>query len=575
MKYSDTQKQEAFRRYHAGARVEEIAAAMEIEPRTLYNWVKSGGWKQAAPRGSVDSALDLRIGYLLTKDDKTMMELLELERLLHHQQLRKLAAAKLAMQKAAGQAGDATEDRPGKKRGRKPGKNDFTGIDEDELMEKFREGLFDYQLQLWELRRKRTRNILKSRQIGLTFYFAREAFVDALLTGRNKIFISASRAQSEIFRDYIKEFAREWYQIELKGSQQIELHTPHGTATLYFLSTNSATGQGRHGDVYLDEYFWMPGFAKVKKLVTASASQKQWARTFFSTPSTTTHEAYGYWSGDEFNERNRRQNRAIQEFPGFKALRKAPTDCPDGQTRWIITLDDAERMGCNLFDRAMLELEYSPEEFKQLFGCRFIDDQESVFQYAQLKECLGEASSFPKNPRRVWIGYDPSRVRDGACIVVVIPPDDCTGTFYVIEKITLLNVAWAAQAAEIRRLCQKYNVEYIGIDMTGPGSGVFEMVQMFFPRAEGISYNTEVKTKLVLKGQAVINGGRIKWDAGYSDIAAGFLQIKKTVSGDKIIYITNRTEKTGHADAAWAILHAISHEELVNNDRPSSWSVAS
>lgn len=35
---------------------------------------------------------------------------------------------------------------------------------------------------------ERVRNTLKSRQIGATWYFAREALVDALETGRNQIF---------------------------------------------------------------------------------------------------------------------------------------------------------------------------------------------------------------------------------------------------------------------------------------------------------------------------------------------------------------------------------------------------
>ena len=558
-----------------------MADALSIEPRTLYNWAKQLNWTQPARPAGVATAIEVRIGYLLEKPEKSLLELLELERLLDHHRTLTLDAARRNMPEKSGRAEarrpaaideESRTDAERPKRGRKPGSNDLSWVEDDAVVEKLKEGLFGYQLKLWELRRERTRNILKSRQIGLTFYFAREAFADALLTGRNKIFISASRAQAEIFKDYIKEFARDWFELGLKGGSQIVLHTPHGTATLYFLSTNSATGQGRHGDVYLDEYFWMPNFQKAKKLISASASQKKWGRTFFSTPSTTTHEAYPYWTGDEFNERNRRANKKLADFPDFETLRKAPVLCPDGQMRWIIILDDAEAMGCTLFDRAQLELEYSPEEFKQLFGCRFIDDKESVFKFSELKDCLGDAAGFPK-PARVWIGYDPSRVRDGACIAVVAPPESYKGNFYVIEKITLKNASWSEQARTIRELTEKYTVEFIGIDATGPGSGVLEMVRMFFPRAIGIVYTTEVKTKLVLKAQSVIGDRRIKWDAGYSDIAAGFLQIKKSVAGNAIIYYADRSEKTGHADAAWAIMHALSNEDLILTERGSTWSL--
>ncbi|MFV9997275.1 MAG: terminase family protein [Arsenophonus endosymbiont of Dermacentor nuttalli] len=38
------------------------------------------------------------------------------------------------------------------------------------------------------------RNILKSRQIGATWFFARKAFIYALTTGYNQVFLSASKA---------------------------------------------------------------------------------------------------------------------------------------------------------------------------------------------------------------------------------------------------------------------------------------------------------------------------------------------------------------------------------------------
>ncbi|MGK7630792.1 terminase large subunit domain-containing protein, partial [Salmonella enterica] len=39
------------------------------------------------------------------------------------------------------------------------------------------------------------RNILKSRQIGATWYFAFEAFENAVMTGDPQIFLSASKVQ--------------------------------------------------------------------------------------------------------------------------------------------------------------------------------------------------------------------------------------------------------------------------------------------------------------------------------------------------------------------------------------------
>jgi uncharacterized protein YjcR len=91
---------------------------------------------------------------------------------------------------------------------KKPKKNHFTAEQAAELKRIFLEGLYDYQLTWWNALSQRTRMILKSRQIGATYYFAFEALIDAIETGRNQIFLSASKAQAHQFRSYIVSFAK-------------------------------------------------------------------------------------------------------------------------------------------------------------------------------------------------------------------------------------------------------------------------------------------------------------------------------------------------------------------------------
>ena len=85
----------------------------------------------------------------------------------------------------------------------------------------FLDGLFGYQLAWWQNSQQRTRAILKSRQIGATYYFAREALIDALETGRNQIFLSASKAQAHIFRQYITPSHPEFRATEF-GASEVE-----------------------------------------------------------------------------------------------------------------------------------------------------------------------------------------------------------------------------------------------------------------------------------------------------------------------------------------------------------------
>lgn len=108
---------------------------------------------------------------------------------------------------------------------------------------------------------QRIRNILKSRQIGATYYFSGEAFEDAVINGDDQIFLSASRAQAEVFRTYIIRIAKEFFDLELSGNPIV---LSNG-ATLRFLSTNGKTAQSYSGHLYTDEYFWISRFEEVKK----------------------------------------------------------------------------------------------------------------------------------------------------------------------------------------------------------------------------------------------------------------------------------------------------------------------
>jgi hypothetical protein len=58
--------------------------------------------------------------------------------------------------------------------------------------------------------------------------------------------------------------------------------------------------------------------------------------------------------------------------------------------------------------------------------------------------------------------------------------------------------------------------------------------------------------------------GRLEYDAGWTDLTQSLMAIKKTMTagGRQMTYKANRTEETGHADLAWALLHALHNEPL-------------
>jgi hypothetical protein len=121
-----------------------------------------------------------------------------------------------------------------------------------------------------------------------------------------------------------------------------------------------------------------------------------------------------------------------------------------------------------------------------------------------------------------------------------------------------------AQASRIELITQSYNVTYIGIDVTGIGQGVFQLVKQFFPAATAFSYSPDVKVRLVLKAKDVITKGRLEFDAGWTDVAQSFMAIRKTTtaSGRQVTFEAGRSEEISHADLAWACMHALANEPL-------------
>ncbi|NLC24426.1 MAG: terminase, partial [Oxalobacter sp.] len=456
--------------------------------------------------------------------------------------------------------------------GKRNEKNHFTDEQKEMLKKAFLDALFQFQHNWFENRFHRTREILKSRQIGATWYFAREALVDAVETGSNEIFLSASKSQAHVFRQYIVQFAMEACGVELKGDPIVLSNGAH----LYFLGTNARTAQGYHGNFYFDEFFWTFKFEELNKVASGMALHKRWRKTYFSTPSSMSHEAYPFWTGDSFNRRRKKEDR-VQIDVSHKSLAEGRL-CEDRVWRQIVTIEDAEKGGCDLFDIDELRnYEYSPDQFDNLLMCNFIDDTASIFPLSVMQRCMVDSwdawndykpyTARPFGNRGVWIGFDPSRSGDSAGCVVMAPPLTFPGKFRVLEKHQWRGMDFEAMGQAIEKMTQQYNVEYIGIDATGMGLGVYEVVRKFYPGAKKILYSPESKGRMVLKAQNVINNGRLEFDAGSLDIVQSFMAIRKnmTASGQHVTYVAGRSEATGHADLAWAVMHVLDNEPLAGN----------
>lgn len=288
---------------------------------------------------------------------------------------------------------------------------------------------------------------------------------------------------------------------------------------------------------------------------------------YFSTPSSLQHPAYDHWSGKKFNK-NRTKKLDIDLTD--KTLKLGSLGA-DKIWRHLVTVEDAERMGCDLFDIAELKAEYSKSDFENLFCCQFVDDNESVFPMKTLQKCMVDISEWadvdyesnrPIGNRPAAVGYDPSRVRDNAALVVLEVPTHAGKKWRVIETQQFKGITSEYQANRIKEVYDRFNVVWCGIDETGIGVDVVQCcndlkLKYIIP----IWYTPAIKVEMVARAKRLIDGGRFEYDTRNKALGLSLMMINQiTTANGTITYGAGRQNLAGHADLAWATFHGMTAE---------------
>jgi len=553
-------RQRAKQLYWQGYPPAEIARLMGISQNTIYSWKKRDEWDETPAIQRVTQSIDARLCQLTAKPTKSGGDLKEMDALTR--QMKKLSEGQ--------QAEPFKKTRTGKK------KNHFSEAQIAALREKIQDSLAWHQQGWFAQRGQRNRMILKSRQIGATWYFAREALLQALRDDvqhgyqRNQIFLSASRRQAHQFRGFIQKVAEE-VDVELKGGDKILLSNG---AELHFLGTSAATAQSYTGNLFFDEFFWVGNFANLRKVAGAMATLKGLTRTYFSTPSSESHEAYPFWTGKRWNEKRKKASR-VEFDTSWKALNSGVL-CPDKTWRQIVTLQDVIDHGWEFTDLEEIQDENTPDEYTNLYMCEFVKEGEAVFTLNQLLACSADGydewqdwkpyAARPLGDREVWIGYDANGSTgngDSGAISVIAPPLITGGKFRTIETRQLRGMEFEEQAKAIEDLTFKYNVRHIAIDGTGIGEAVWQLVKKFFPAAVCFIMSLSSKRTLVLKMQQVIRAGRWEYDRSEQALVSAFNAVRKiTTPGGQITYDTDRARGVSHGDLAWSTMLAVINEPI-------------
>ncbi|QYM96166.1 oxidoreductase [Dickeya ananatis] len=555
-------RQRAKQLYWQGYPPAEISRLMGINQNTVYAWKKRDEWDETPPIQRVTHSIDARLCQLAQKPTKTGGDLKEMDALTR--QLKTL------------NDGQPANTAGGKKLRKRKVKNHFTEEQIAALRTKILDSLAWHQNGWHAQQDQRNRMLLKSRQIGATWYFAREALLRALRDDvaypyqRHQIFLSASRRQAHQFRGFIQKVAEE-VDVELKGGDKIVLSNG---AELHFLGTSAATAQSYTGNLYFDEFFWVSNFANLRKVAGAMATLKGLTRTYFSTPSSETHEAYPFWTGARWNEKRSKAQKVAFDV-SWKALNSGLL-CPDKTWRQIVTLQDVIDHGWEYTDLEEIRDENSPDEYNNLYGCEFVRDGESAFNLNLLFSCGADGydewpdwkpfASRPMADRGVWIGYDAngsSGNGDSGAISVVVPPLVAGGKFRTIETQQIRGLEFEEQAKVIEALTFKYNVLHIAIDGTGIGEAVYQIVKKFFPAAVCFLMSVSSKRALVLKMLQVIRAGRWEYDRSEQALINAFNAVRRVKTpGGIMTYDTDRARGSNHGDLAWATMLAVINEPL-------------
>lgn len=182
--------------YWRGWEASQIAAELQVPRTTVSSWISRGKWDDAPSIRRMEDCLEARWQTLIAKTVKTGGDFKEIDLL--GRQIAALAKVR-RYEQPGGHEGDLNDKIGNRNAGERKAKkkaNHFTAEQAEHLKAIFLDQLYGYQETWWANLNRRTRMILKSRQIGATYYFAFEALIDAIESGRNQIFLSASKAHA-------------------------------------------------------------------------------------------------------------------------------------------------------------------------------------------------------------------------------------------------------------------------------------------------------------------------------------------------------------------------------------------
>lgn len=437
-------------------------------------------------------------------------------------------------------------------------KNDFTGIDISFGLKELHAELYPYQQSFFDKlsdRNIKTQILEKARQIGGTWTSSWWMLADALQTGNSKMLLSASKKQTRVNWTYVKSAAKKFFEVELQGQDECEITLPDGTSkvVLYFVSTNSFTGQGRSGDMIIDEAGWINNVDEVVQHLKPMTTLKDYKTIIMSTPSNISHPAYPIMKGldsDGNPIHNERTN--IQQ----------------------ITIHDALKGGLEILGGlAQLKKDYPSERaFKSIYECWWADDAGCLFKHNELMHCAykqgkenTELPDFDLKDGPCVLGIDPNgegqseRADHAGLVVAQYMPDKVR----IVYAKSFPKCSIKELFSQVQKLANRYEVMRISCDVMGAGVGLWDRIKdEQFARPVALqpiqAYNEYIINDLVNFVLNLVENRTIQLDGTDKKLLHSFFAIEHSITQTrKSTYKTTRKMGIGHADVFWALASAV------------------
>lgn len=422
--------------------------------------------------------------------------------------------------------------------------------------------LYDYQLALMESE-SRFRAMLKSRQTGLSFFYAAEGLaLSHLRPEYTGIFVSYNL-------DDAKEKIRHasalhdslplgWQKRRVTDNKtELEFEDSRGRRSrLISLPCREPRGKGK-ADVYLDE---LPFMRQPRKMYTAAVpiiSRGGGRLTLGSTPLGKSDLFYEIMEGEP------------ERYPMYDRYRVAWWDCPEFCTdvpearraAGSATTDEkVERFGTETLKQIRASLDV--ESFEQEYGLTFVDAAVAFIAWELIQDATRDTDDLPVARSidefvamgtlgPLTAGYDVGRRRNTSELIVL----EQLGTrFRERLHMTLDQSDFDLQEATLVDLMKRRRDVYrLCIDETGLGMHLAErIVRQFTGRAEGITFTAPVKSAMAHQLKIDFEGRNVEIAAD-RELMIQVHSVRKTVTVAGNIRLDTDHDEKHHADMFWAL----------------------